>query len=173
VSRNTSVWPLVQPDGTLVRARPRAYLPPRAGPHGRQRTRLPLHPASPAFQSAEALISVWPARAWKRSRVLEGHKGPLVAEFLALRVLAVRDGLPGPEVWLLMRHQLRGAEDVPEGNFSLSTAPPQTSLRELVRVRGMRWPIERGFADGKGELGLDHYELRSGPGWHPHQTLVF
>src|SRR5215472_2887201 len=141
VSRTTSVWPLRQPDGTLVRARPRAYLPPRAGPHGRQRSRLRLHPDSPPAQSAEALISQWPARAWKRYRVLEGHTGPLVAEFLALRVVAVRDGLPGPEVWLLIRHKISGAEDVPEWKFYLSNAPIQTSLTALVRVIGMRWPI--------------------------------
>lgn len=172
VSRNTSLWPLRQPDGTLVRARPRAYLPPRAGPHGRRRSRLRLHPDGPTTQPAEQLIRQWPARAWKRYRVLEGHKGPLVAEFLALRVLAVRDGLPGPEVWLVMRHKIRGAEDVPEWKFYLSNAPAQTSLTELVRVIGMRWPIERCFADSKGELGLDHYELRTWQGWHHHQTLV-
>jgi SRSO17 transposase len=172
VSRTTSVWPLMQPDGKLVRARPRAYVPPRAGSHGRHRSRLRLHPSSPAFQSAEHLISQWPARAWKRYRVLEGHKGPLVAEFLALRAVAVRDGLPGPEVWLLIRHKISGPEDVPEWKFYLSNAPIQTSLTALVRVIGMRWPIERCFADCKGELGLDHYELRTWQGWHHHQTLV-
>jgi SRSO17 transposase len=172
VSRNTSLWTLREPDGKLVRARPRAYLPPRAGPQGRQRSRLRLHPSSPVFQSAEELIRQWPARAWKRYRVLEGHKGPLVAEFLALRVQAVRDGLPGPEVWLLIRHKISGAEDIPVWKFYLSNAPTQTSLTELVRVTGMRWPIERCFADCKGELGLDHYELRTWQGWHHHQTLV-
>lgn len=172
VSRNTSVWPLKEPASKMVRARPRAYLPPRAGPHGRQRSRLRLHPDSPPTQSAEHLISQWPAQAWKRYRVLEGHKGPLVAEFLALRVVAVRDGLPGPEVWLLIRHKISGPEDVPEWKFYLSNAPVQTSLTALVRVIGMRWPIERCFADSKGELGLDHYELRTWQGWHHHQTLV-
>lgn len=172
VSRNTSVWPLKEPASKMVRARPRAYLPPRAGPHGRQRSRLRLHPDSPPTQSAEHLISQWPAQAWKRYRVLEGHKGPLVAEFLALRVVAVRDGLPGPEVWLLIRHKISGPEDVPEWKFYLSNAPVQTRLTALVRVIGMRWPIERCFADSKGELGLDHYELRTWQGWHHHQTLV-
>src|SRR5207245_5858947 len=28
------------------------------------------------------------------------------------------------------------------------------------------------FAEGKGEVGLDHYELRFWPGWHHHMTLV-
>ncbi len=36
----------------------------------------------------------------------------------------------------------------------------------------MRWEIEYCFAEGKGELGMDHYELRSWPGQHHHMTLV-
>src|SRR6266446_5280173 len=36
----------------------------------------------------------------------------------------------------------------------------------------MRWPIETCFAEGKGELGMDHYELRFWRGWHHHMTLV-
>jgi hypothetical protein len=42
----------------------------------------------------------------------------------------------------------------------------------LVRVSGMRWPIEACFAEAKGELGMDHYELRFWRGWHHHMTLV-
>src|SRR5260221_10095294 len=36
----------------------------------------------------------------------------------------------------------------------------------------MRWPIETCFAECKGELGMDHYELRFWRGWHHHMTLV-
>jgi len=48
----------------------------------------------------------------------------------------------------------------------------ETPLAELSRVCGMRWAIACRFAEGKGALGLDHYELRSWPGWHHHMTLV-
>jgi SRSO17 transposase len=41
-----------------------------------------------------------------------------------------------------------------------------------VWVSGMRWPIEACFTEGKSEVGLDHYELRSWRGWHHHMTLV-
>ncbi len=46
-------------------------------------------------------------------------------------------------------------------------------MLELVRVSGARWPIERCFQEDKSELGLDHYEHRSRPGWHRHRRLVF
>ena len=39
-------------------------------------------------------------------------------------------------------------------------------------AHGMRWPIETCFAEGKEELGMDHYKLRFWRGWHHHMTLV-
>lgn len=37
----------------------------------------------------------------------------------------------------------------------------------------MRWLIEQCFEDGEKHLGIDHYELRSWPGWNRHMTYVF
>ena len=36
----------------------------------------------------------------------------------------------------------------------------------------MRWPIETIFEESKGEVGMDHYEMRSWIGWHHHMLLV-
>ena len=36
------------------------------------------------------------------------------------------------------------------------------SLIGLVRVAGTRWAVEEGFDQAKGEVSLDHYEVRSG-----------
>jgi SRSO17 transposase len=41
-----------------------------------------------------------------------------------------------------------------------------------VRVAGSRWAIEEGFEQAKGEVGLDHYEVRRWPGWYRHVTLA-
>ncbi len=38
-----------------------------------------------------------PAGRWSRQTMKEGSKGPLVAHYAAVRVIAVREGLPGPE----------------------------------------------------------------------------
>ena len=82
--------------------------------------------------------------------------------------LWVRAGLPGPDVWLILR---RGVGENPERKVSLSNAPAHTPVAALVRVAGMRWPIETAFEESKGGLGLDHYEVRSWLGWHHHMTL--
>jgi SRSO17 transposase len=45
-------------------------------------------------------------------------------------------------------------------------------LLGLVRVAGTRWAVEEGFQQAKGEVGLDHYEVRRWPGWYRHITLA-
>lgn len=174
VSKHTMVWPLVEPtDGTTARLRPRTWLPPRnASGKGRTPVRPRRHPDSPAPLRVDALAAQLGAASWRRYRVLEGARGPVVADFAALRVVAVRDGLPGPEVWLLLRRPLPKPGEEPELKYFLSNAPTETPLAELVRVSGMRWPIETCFEESKGEVGLDHYELRFWRGWHHHMTLV-
>ena len=51
-------------------------------------------------------------------------------------------------------------------------APQATPLAEVEQVAGTRWTIASSFEAAKGEVGLDHYEGRSGPGWHRHITLA-
>jgi hypothetical protein len=122
--------------------------------------------------TVEELARQWPSSAWQRFRLLEGHKGPLVADFLILRAVLPCDRLPGPEVWVVIRRKVSGEASEPEWKFYLSNAPLETKLATFVRVSGMRWPIETCFAECKGELGMDHYELRFWRGWHHHMTLV-
>jgi SRSO17 transposase len=50
-------------------------------------------------------------------------------------------------------------------------APQDTPLAELARVATTRWSIEECFERAKGEVGLDHYEVRRWEGWHRHVTL--
>jgi len=44
-------------------------------------------------------------------------------------------------------------------------------LATLVRLSGMRWPIETCCEDGKQYLGMGDDEVRSWRGWHHHMTL--
>ena len=56
--------------------------------------------------------------------------------------------------------------------FYLTLSPEATTLPELVRIAGTRWTIEACFEEAKGEVGLDHYEVRAWTGWHRHITLA-
>jgi SRSO17 transposase len=173
VARDTQLWPLAEPDGRTPRPHPARWVPPRAASRkGPAPRRDRLHPASPPKQRADEWAARVPAARWQRYRLLEGSKGPLVAEFVAVRVVAVRDRLPGPECWLLVRRTVPEAGAQVAYKYYLSNAPAATPLAALVRISGMRWPIEACFTECGQELGLDDYEVRSWRGWHHHLTLV-
>ena len=108
------------------------------------------------------------ADAWQRLTIKEGAKGPLVADFACLRIVAVRHALPGPDVWLILRRNPATGEI----KQYLSNAPMGISLQTFAWLSGMRWPIESCFEEGKQELGMGDYQVRSWTGWHHHMTLV-
>jgi SRSO17 transposase len=56
--------------------------------------------------------------------------------------------------------------------YYVVSAPENASLEEIVKVAGTRWAIEESFESAKGEVGLDHYEVRSWDGWYRHITLA-
>jgi hypothetical protein len=138
------------------------------GPAGRSRWG---HLHLPAGRTARVNDLVWrvPRESWERCLIKEGSKGPIVCDFAFLRITEARQGQPGGEVWLVLR---RNVADPTEIKFYLSNAPARLPRAELVRVSGMRWPIESIFEEGKGEVGFDHYETRSWLGWHHHMLLV-
>jgi SRSO17 transposase len=78
------------------------------------------------------------------------------------------DCAAGMRRWLLVR---RDAADPEEPAYFLAYGPEGTSEEELVRVCNARWQIEEGFAQAKGEVGLDQYEVRTWQAWHRHVTL--
>lgn len=159
VPHDTAVW----------RTRPTTAVPPWSG-RGRRPSKARLVPTAPGPQRVDQLAAVLPPSQWQPFRIQEGSKGPVVAEFACQRGVAVRAGLPGPDVWIVWRRAL-GAE--PELKVYLSNAPADTPLAALVRMAGMRWPIETALEESKGGVGLDHYEVRSWRGWHHHMTLCF
>lgn len=50
--------------------------------------------------------------------------------------------------------------------------PATASLRALVTLAHQRWAIEQQYQELKSELGLDHFEGRSYPGWCHHLVLT-
>ena len=143
-------------------------VPTRRGATGRPRS-IPRPPARTTAVTLAHLAATVPHRrvTWR-----EGARGPQASRFGAVRVrLAHRhaDGAgPGPEVWLLSEWP-RGAAT--PSKFYLSSLPPETSVRTLVRLAKLRWRIERDYQEMKGELGLDHFEGRTWTGFHHHAAL--
>ena len=70
--------------------------------------------------------------------------------------------------WLLVRGDAAAPS---EDAYFLAHGPAGTAAEELVRVCRARWQIEEGFAQAKGEVGLDQYEGRRWDAGHRHITL--
>jgi SRSO17 transposase len=154
-------------DTRVWRQRPATAVPAGVG-RGRRPGKVRLVPGEPAPPRVDQLARALPPDAWQRYRSTAGSKGLLVAACAFQRRVAVRAGLPGPDVCIVFR---RAVGEQPELNVYLSHAPAHTPVTVLVRVAGMRWPIETAFEESTGGLGLDHYEVRSWRGWHQHLTL--
>jgi SRSO17 transposase len=154
---------------TLIwRRHPALIIPPWSG-KGRKPTKQQLKTPTNQPYRVDELLKRVPKEAWVRGTVKEGSKGPIVCDFLFVRVTECRKGLPGPRVWLIIR---RNVADPSVVKFYLSNAPEAIESVRLVRMSGMRWPIELTFEQGKGEVGMDQYETRSWRGWQHHMTLV-
>jgi SRSO17 transposase len=163
------LWYLAEvPHDTRVwRHRPATAVPAWAG-KGRKPTRPRVLPGEAQPEEVAPLAASLPANRWVQRTLKEGSMGPLIARFARVRVMAVREGLPGPDVWLVLRYHVGTGEL----KTYVSNAPASTSLATLVRVCGMHWPIETCVEDGKPYLGMGAYEVRSWRGWHHHMTLV-
>jgi SRSO17 transposase len=112
-------------------------------------------------------------QAWKTLRWRQGtRRRPLQSRFAAVRVRPAHRDFertePYLEQWLLIEWPPEEAEP---SKYWLSTLPPKTKLRDLVRMAKQRWIVERDYEELKQELGLGDYEGRGWRGFHHHATL--
>ncbi len=127
----------VLPQTQVWCTRPVVQVPAYSG-RGQPPKRQRLAPGEASAQTISDIVANLQPQDWSTHVIKEGAKGPMVAEFAALRVINRRHKLPDAQVWLLVRrHPHTG-----ELKLYLSNAAAQTTLETLVRISGMRWPIE-------------------------------
>jgi SRSO17 transposase len=156
VPHDTQVW----------EACPQTAIPEWSG-RGRRPTKERVVEGEPTSKQVDRIAAEVPAEEWTPYLIKEGSKGPMVAKFAFRRVIEVRAELPGREVWLVLRRSLG---EKPELKTYLCVAPVDTPRSELVRIAGMRWPVETAIENGKDDLGMGDYMVRSWLGWHHHMT---
>jgi SRSO17 transposase len=128
------------------------------GALGRPRKHPRLADGEARAQELAQVAAGLPARAWQRHTIKEGSKGPIEAMFAFVRVTRARRGRPGAPAWAVLR---RSTDETKALKVFLSNAPAPCAPEDLVRVRGLRWPVETALEEAKGELGMEHYETRT------------
>lgn len=123
-------------------------------------------PDGPRASTAAAIAAAAPGH-WARLSAGDGSKGPRVYDWV--RVPLAPPDAPGADHWLLARRSLADPTDLA---YYLVAAPVGTPLAALARVAGSRWAVEESLEIAKGEVGLDHYEVRRWDGWYRHITLA-
>ncbi len=145
------------------------------------------------WQSVTAWRQSLPANAWTHLTVRNGEKGPVEIELVKRRVQTrIERKRTGPEEWLVVTRrpladdrplESRASRDATDQDTryryhyyltptSVSEAALQEpSLKELARVIKAGACIEASFKRGKGEVGMDEYQVRTWHGWHHHIAL--
>jgi len=126
--------------------------------------------------------------------VRDGEKGPVEIEMVTRRVQTrLARKRTGPHEWLVVTR----CPLADEGAFAQKSSPEasdqdarygyryyltptgvakgdleEPSLRELARVIKAGMCIEASFKRGKGEAGMDTYQVRTWEGWHHHMALT-
>jgi SRSO17 transposase len=122
--------------------------------------RIPAWPGGKRRLRADHIAAVLPASAWHRISAGIGSKGPRWYDWAW-----VCAHQPGHS--LLIRRGSSG-----ELAFYRCWSPSPVTLATLIRLAGTRWAVEEGFQTAKGQVGLDHYQVRTWTGWHRHVTLA-
>ena len=119
-------------------------------------------------------VDQWAARQskkrWKKVRLPGGAKGPRAVRVLQ-QVMPTKDEEQrlGPTDRVVV---IKTVEAQPQVWYTVSNAVKDVPVAEVVKAHGRRHGIEELLEEGKQEVGLSHYEVRSWTGWHHHMTLT-
>jgi SRSO17 transposase len=141
---------------------------PEAQERGRPRKKVRLAEGEPSATTVKEVVAGWSERCWQRLVVAEGEKGLITYDWACQRIVEAREGLPGPDGWLIARRSISDPTDIA---YYLANAPVDTPLLKLAQVASTRYTVEQCIEEAKGETGLDEYEVRYWHSWHRHITL--
>jgi len=122
------------------------------------------------------LAALLPPGAWTVLSAGEGSQGPRLYEWAWFQLPEVREPVGDAEGssseqarFLLVRRNL---SDPSKRAYYRVAGPATLTLSEVVHIAGRRWTIEEGIEEAKGEVGLDHYEVRTYRAWYRFMTLA-
>jgi SRSO17 transposase len=147
----------------------------------------------PPWQSVTAWRQSLDPSDWRTFTVRDGEKGPVEIERVKRRVQTrMERKRTAPEEWLIVTRrplsddralEARASDDATDQDagyrhhYYLTPTDgcgavfKEPSFGELARVIKAGACIEASFKPGKGEVGMDEYQVRTWQGWHHHMAL--
>jgi len=144
----------------------RAWLEERERPYAVMVPKTNAVPLGGRKKKIERLVERLGEEAFSEVRPARDAASRRPWEWACLDLAAVPE--KGMRRWLLVRRSTDDPEDL---GFYQAYGPESTPIEQLVRACQERWAVEECFAEAKGEVGLDHYEVRKWDCWHRHVTL--
>lgn len=158
----------VHSDQTVYLADPKPFLPERTSERGR----LPSRLTTTAFhQTAAELVAEQPEKAWQTIEYRSGTKGVYRRQAIAITVWTW-DGKEECAVQerLIASRSLNNPKDI---KYSLANdVEKRHSLYRLIVRQMHRYWVERSIEDGKSELGMVHYQVRSWQALEHHLAMT-
>ena len=168
LDRDGDIYIADVPNDTRVwRNCPTVEVPERKGKRGPHPRRERIVEGEPEPIEVRKIAEETPEEEKERVFLRDTERKELWCNMVCLRVYQVREGLPGPESWLIILWDDNG-----EVKYQLSNASPGTKMKRLAEMSCSRYWIERALEDAKGEVGMADYEVRGWLGWHHHMTMV-
>ena len=150
-------------------------------------------PSKAPWQSVTNWRQSLPDDVWTHLTVRDGEKGPVEMAMIRRRVQTrLERKRTGPAEWLVVTRRpltddgtwaSRASRDATDQDARYryhyyltptdggEVAFKEPSLGELGRVIKAGACIEASFKRGKGEVGMDEYQVRTWEGWHHHMAL--
>jgi SRSO17 transposase len=111
-------------------------------------------------RQVNTIVASRPEDGWTRLRAGDGTTGPRWYDWRWLPLADPQEA--GWRRWLRVRRRVSASQEL---QTYVVFALQQIALTEVVRVAGTRGTIESGVEAAKGEVGVDHYKVRSWTGW--------
>lgn len=153
-------------DMLVYEQEPVLYVPTKKAGRGRANTRLVTDsPSISVSQLTEQLVQ----EDWTTLSVRHATKGDVMIQGYKQRVwLWNKDKTYCQSYILFIKKPINYDEEV---SYSLLNVPDDVPLKRIAFMQGQRFFIEHTFKEGKNQVGLGDYQVRSWDAFHRHITL--
>lgn len=117
------------------------------------------------YVSVASILMGLPESGWRKVSCGIGSKGEREYEWQFIDMC----GSAGWKRLMLIRRNKTNKGDM---QAHICYGREDTTEERFIEIEGMRWQVETSFEECKGEVGMDHYEVRTYTGWYNHITFA-